>query len=365
MGVSRSLILSFSVACLFGLTAKISIAGPISVAPYVSGYHKDVSPALELLIEQNIAQRKYKETLDLLDADLKKDPKNLALMYKKVEIYTDIEQYNKAIDILNQISKIRPNDPETVKLRTEIDKEKQAEPHNELGFDEDIAYASDLHSYWQYSSLYYYRYTDLGNFGGRVNYAKRYGTTGEQYQLEAYPKLFSGAYAAINLAYANSTQILYPSFQYGVEAYFDVSHGIEFSLGQATKKFVRFSNQKIYTYTGSLGKYMGNYFLWFRPSYFQPKATWYYEVGVRREFDNPHSYLTVKVAAGRLPDIGDLPPFDQMVLVSQQGLNIAGEFPLMKKLFLKLGVGYTHQIFHPSETVRNITDGSVGLDCIF
>lgn len=241
----------------------------------------------------------------------------------------------------------------------------QPDLNNELGFDEDIAYISDLASYWKYSSLHYYRYTKSGIYGARVNYANRYSTNAAQYVLEAYPILFRGAYAAINLGYANSTQISFPSFQYGIEAYFNVKNGIEYSLGQGEKKFTRFSNQKIYTYTASIGKYINNYFIWFRPSYFQPRSTYFFEVGLKREFSDPHAYILFKLATGRLPDIGDFPPFSQMIVINQQSINIDGQIPLKKTLFLKMGLGFAHQVLHPSQTIRNITDASLGIVWIF
>lgn len=326
----------------------------------VNNYNTGISPGLQLLIDQTLRQHKYKQSLDLLDQELQKDPKNITLLYKKAAIYADMEKYKESQAVLDQIIQLHPTDKQAIKLKDIIVDKRKDEPHNEIGFDQDEAYVSDLQSYWQYSSLHYYRLTDKGNFGGRVNYAKRYGTTGIQYQLEAYPKLTSNSFATLTFAYANTTQILYPNLQYQVEGYIDVANGFEFSLGQGGKKYITFSNQNIWNYTGSIGKYFGNNFMWYRPSYSTPKATLFNEIGLIHYFsDDAKKYLSVKVSAGRLPDIGDVPPLDQMIVISQQGINIAGQLPLKKTLFLRLGAGYNRQDF-PTGLIRRITDVSVG-----
>ena len=104
---------------------------------------------------------------------------------------------------------------------------------------------------------------------------------------------------------------------------------------------------------------------WFRLNYFQPRATCFYELGLKRTGCNPNAYFIMTLNTGRIPDFGDLPPFDEIIVISQKGVGLTGQIPLAKTIMLKLSVGYNHQIIHPSETVRNITDGSLGLVWLF
>ena len=87
-------------------------------------------------------------------------------------------------------------------------------PKNEFGYDQDEAYVSDLKAYWSFSSLHYYRFTQAGIFGARVNYANKYAIAGEQYQLEAYPKIFPeslpGSYINLVFGLSNTSQQVYP-----------------------------------------------------------------------------------------------------------------------------------------------------------
>jgi len=231
---------------------------------------------------------------------------------------------------------------------------------NEVGVDGALSYVSDLATYWTYSSLHYYRLTNKGTFGGRINSAHRFGSTAVQYQAEAYPVLYKGAYAALSIAYANSTQTLFASYQYRVEGYFPLPQNYEFSLGQGGQRFPRFGNQNIFLYTGSLGKYIGEYFVWARPFYYTPQSNFMYEVGLRRLFTDPNKYVSIRASSGHLPDIGDLPPLDNMITVSQSAIALGGQLPLKNNFFAKTDVSYAHQVY-PSGLVRNISTLFLGV----
>ena len=225
---------------------------------------------------------------------------------------------------------------------------------NEVGVDGALSYVSDLASYWSYSSLHYYRLTDRGTFGGRINSARRFSTTAVQYQAEAYPVFSNGVYAAFNLAYANTSQTLFASYQYRAEGYFPLPYNYEYSLGQGGQFFPRFSDKRIYLFTGSIGKYIGDYFVWARPYYYTPQSNFLYEVGLRRTFVDPNQFVSVRLNTGHLPDIGDLPPLDNIITVSQTAIAVGGQLPLRNNFFVKADVSYAHQKY-PADLVRNIT----------
>lgn len=233
-------------------------------------------------------------------------------------------------------------------------------PHNEVGFDEAVSYVSDLSAYWAYSSLHYYRLSTKGNFGARVNSATRFDTTAVQYEIDAYPTLSKDAYAALNFAYANQSQILFASYQYRAEGYFTLPQQFELSLGQAGQIYPQFGDKKIFLYTGSFGKNFGNYFLWIRPYYYTPESNQFYEIGIRKTFSDPNNYVTLRINAGHLPDIGDLPPLDNLITLRQEGIALGGQLSLKYGIFLKGGVEYDHQVY-PSNLIRNITTGNLSI----
>lgn len=344
--------------CLLGIGLGSAYAdSALGVQSREVGFYPDNREMQQRLVNHFYAQKKYKQSIEVLNEVLKKDPNNVSLLIKEAGIYADIEQYSKSIAILDRAIRLDPQNSKAIELRNKLLYLKCLEPKNEIGIDIDEAYVSDLTQWWDYASIHYYRFTDGGTFGGRINFSKRFGTTGEQYQLEAYPKIFDIGMVALSYAYANSTQIVFPDMQYTIEPYFYLRGDFEVSLGE---RFLRSQSVGIYDTTASLGKYIGNYFIWMRDYHFTPKASDLLELGLTRYFSDKNSFLTIKGVYGRAPDIADLAPLNQIIVLKMYGLSLSGKMPLTKSLFARAGVGYMHQRF-PSERIRNISDISAGL----
>lgn len=324
---------------------------------------------LENLIDYLIAKRKFFRALDLIDNELECDPCSRYLLYKQAEVYIEKTRFRRAEKILNCIDCIEDQeanedlDAKIKKLRNKIkekyDDEKE-NPKNEAGIFHDLMYISDLKNYWKYSRAYYYRTTPIGKIGGAINHLRRVVTAGTQYQVEAYPKFCDNFYASIALGFASPRQITFPNFQYRAEGFYYLKeYKTTVSLGQGRSSYVMFSNQKIYLYTASIEKYFEKCrsYLNFRSSAFRPHTLFYNELGLKHIFceDNENFYLSVKLGSGTVPDIGDVPPLDQILVVKQTGVNIDMQYPIRQNLFLKIGVGYTHMIY-PTR-LRIIKDG--------
>jgi YaiO family outer membrane protein len=116
----------------------------------------------------------------------------------------------------------------------------------------------------------------------------------------------------------------------------------------------------IYNTTASLGKYFGDYFVWVRDYHYTPKASDLIELGATRYFTEKKSFVTIKGVFGRAPDIADLAPLNQIIVLKTYGLSLNGQIPLTKSIVGKAGVGYMHQRF-PSDRIRNISDINAGL----
>lgn len=237
-------------------------------------------------------------------------------------------------------------------------------PKNEIGLSSDEAYVSDIKHYWTYSSLHYFRYGEYGNVGGRLNFANRLGGSALQYQIEANPKLPGSRffqYLHLSASQANDTQTLFPQYQYTVEPYFNLPVNFETSIGVSALRAV---GVNIYTYTGTLAYYLGNYYFWLRPYHFVPKSSDYFEVAARRYFSDSKSFVTLKLGIGKAPDLLDLAPLNQIVVLQQNLVSLSGQFPVYKNVYLQTGVGYLKQIF-PSGRVREISDINLGAIWLF
>ncbi len=240
-----------------------------------------------------------------------------------------------------------------------------AEPQNEIGLSNDEAYVSDIKHYWTYSSLHYTRFTNnYGNYTARVNFANRLGGAAEQYQIEANPR-WPGSqyfqYLHLSAAQANDNQTLFPQYQYVIEPYFNLPVGFETSLGLTALRAV---SVNIYTYTATLGYYWGNYYFWLRPYHFVPKSSDYFELAARRYFSDSRSFVTLKFGIGKAPDLLDIAPLNQIVVLQQDLASLSGQFPVHKNIYAQTGIGYLKQIY-PSGTVREITDINLGFIWLF
>lgn len=359
MKITKRHILGLGTSFLVSIVALNATAASITSNKVLESnlYNRGISQAQLLLLDQKIQSHKYDESMAIIDEGLKKNPNDVKLLYQKAEIYSELEKYDEAYSVLNQISLLQPNNAKANALRVTVETQIRLKPKNELGFDQDEAYVSDLSSYWSYSSLHYYRFTNTGTYGARVNYAHRYGTTGEQYQLEAYPKLSENISLAVTAALANHTQILFPTNQSSLEGYFALPKNFEASIGP---RYLKSLGVSIYTWTGSIGKYQGDYFVWFRPYHYTPQSTEFYEVGVRRYFSDKNTYIGLRIGAGKMPDIGDVAPLNQIVILNMKSIALGGQVPITKTFFVKGGLGYSKQHF-PSGLVREITDGSLGV----
>ncbi|HEX2548491.1 MAG TPA: YaiO family outer membrane beta-barrel protein [Gammaproteobacteria bacterium] len=357
----------FFIFIILSLSIPFAFAGSPVINPVINigAYRTGINPALETLITTELAHKKYKDTLTLLEEELKKDPNNVTLLYKKASIYADLSKFQNSLATLDEIQRLAPEDKEANDLRKKIVKFIAETPYNEIGIDWDEAYISDLKDFWIYSSVHYYRLNDNIKYGGHIYYANRNGSGEEQFQLEAYPQFTQHITASLTFAVAKTTQILFPAYQYNLEGYFDIANGFGVSVGQSGQRFVQLSNQKIYTYTASLNQYTGKYFFWFRPYYYTPINSALYTIGARKYFSDENNYINFRIGAGKVPDIGDVAPLDQILTVNQKfGAGIDGEVSLTKRLFLKYGVGYV-KLTYPSGLLREITDASLGIVGLF
>lgn len=258
------------------------------------------------------------------------------------------------------------------KEKKEKDEKEEVKSKNDLGFDQDESYLSDLKKYWDYSSLYYYRKTEYGKIGARANRNDRHnGIRATQYQCEAYPILTKRIYLSLAYAWARTSNLIYPNKKYYIEGFYDAPNGVELSFGHMGEKFAAFSGQHIYEYTGSVGRYFGDNFIWFRTAYFKPTKTMFYIAGVRYSFwDDPETYVLLTANAGILPDIGDVPPFDKIIPEKQRGIALGTQLPLgfkklctFDKLYIRAGVGYTRQQY--PKLLRRVTNFALGLHVYF
>jgi len=129
----------------------------------------------------------------------------------------------------------------------------------------------------------------------RVSRANRFGKHGNQAELDWYPRLASGTYAFLNAGYSPDAE-LYPRQRMGVELFQALPKALEISGGYRRLGFA----DAIDLFTGSLGKYHGNW--WFNGRFYvkpdDSGASATVLVSTRRYFGKYGDYVGIQAGRG-------------------------------------------------------------------
>lgn len=146
------------------------------------------------------------------------------------------------------------------------------------------------------------RYTPMGSIAIEELSLKRFGTTDSALAIDAYPRLWEGAYANVRYQYATSPD-LYPGKSWRAELYQNVGGGWELA---ASHDYLGFSS-KVKIEGVAVGKYWGNFYARWRHQRVTSDGSagqgdrfmirYYYEG------DADH-YLEANVSRGRSDDFG-------------------------------------------------------------
>lgn len=144
---------------------------------------------------------------------------------------------------------------------------------------------------FQNAAVEYAQRLPIGTVVLGVNGARRYGTNGSQFELQAYPHLGRHSYVFLDVAASSSKEVFVP-LRLAAEPYYNFSNGWEMSAGA---QYLQTTGSDIYTYTGTLAKYFGNYWISARPSYTPAPDNDSYAWGVtaRRYFSDRYDYLSL------------------------------------------------------------------------
>ncbi len=179
---------------------------------------------------------------------------------------------------------------------------------------------------------------DLGSAILRVNHATRFGETGDQVEVDAYPHLAEGTYAYLNAGYSGDA--IFPRTRSGAELYHNFPRGIEASLGL---RHLQFPGSGVTIYTGSLGKYWGSYLVTLRLNTTPGSAgnSNSGSLAVRRYFAEAEDYLTVTAGTGVSPDQPSA-TLERLNLRSRT-LGFSGQMRAGRRFLLLASLAYERQ----------------------
>lgn len=137
-----------------------------------------------------------------------------------------------------------------------------------------------------------------GTLLGRATGARRFGQTGGQLEIEAYPRLTPRTYGYLEAGWSPSG--IFPRYRLGAELFAMPARAVEVSVGA---RRLAFESRDVTILTGSVGAYSGNYYVVARPfvSSRDDGTSISGTLGVRRYFRDADDYVTVRVGGGRSP----------------------------------------------------------------
>ena len=167
------------------------------------------------------------------------------------------------------------------------------------------------------------------------------------------------AYFYLNAGWSKAS--IFPAHSYGAELYHNFDHGIETSAGL---RLLQFSTSDVTIYTGSLGKYWGDY-LFTRRVYDTPSSIGTSVSGslaVRKYFGDGDTYASFSLGSGISPD--QPAPDAELLKLRSRKASLTAQGWIQRRLILSGGLAYQKQDLGPGLD-RAQTTLSLGLEWRF
>lgn len=166
-----------------------------------------------------------------------------------------------------------------------------------IGLSYDL-YDDDLED-WQRMFLEYSRITNSGPVLLRLNIGHRFDITDYQFEIDYWPKFSENWYGYFNSGISEGD--LFPEIRVGAEIFRGLPRGFEASLGL---RYLKFSDDDVTIFTGSVGKYIGNWLFIGRP-YLTPQnsdLSVSFSFTARRYLGSPLAFSELLAGIGFSPD---------------------------------------------------------------
>lgn len=186
-------------------------------------------------------------------------PADSDLLLKKARILNDLKLTTEAYTVVAGLLQAEPANADARALADQLkwasSKNMLTVSYNYLYFDDN--YNDALHKNpWSLASIAYGRSTRMGSVTGRLNYANRFGKTGWQGELDAYPHWSKTFYSYLNIGVSGSEPV-FPRFRAGFSLYANLPKSFE---AEAGFRYLQFTDDT-WIYTVSVSKYVNS--LWF------------------------------------------------------------------------------------------------------
>lgn len=208
---------------------------------------------------------------------------------------------------------------------------------------------------WRLASVALSRPSSAGTFIVRVNYANRFALDGVQVEADAYPRVNEKVYLYLNAGYSNAA--VFPEWRGGGEVFTSLPGTWEASAGFRQLRFV---GESVTLLTGTVGKYLGNYWLSLRPYLRSGDGLLSASAGLtaRRYFADGDHWVGASASYGNSPTDHITP--DAVGRAHALSLSVNGSTGLSPRLLATWLLGHDAEELTPGNT-RTSTTVTAGL----
>ncbi|WP_419213456.1 YaiO family outer membrane beta-barrel protein [Maribacter sp. X9] len=238
-----------------------------------------------------------KKALEIVNTGLEVHKGSESLGILKAKILKDLQRYEEARTVLDNLLKANPKLTEARGLIGSIN---SSSAKNAMGIGYEYVYFDKrFDDPWHLSNIDYTRQTKLGSFATRINYANRFRTDGMQLEVDAYPRISDLFYSYLSAGISDNGGI-FSKYRAGFSLYANLPYAFEADAGF---RFLAF-NQNTWIYTLGIGKYYSSFWFNFR-TYLTPSnssVSQSYSLTTRYYLGGADDFISFKIGTGLSPD---------------------------------------------------------------
>jgi len=321
--------------------------------------------AVDALVDVELMDDNYLQAIKFADIGLTYHSNDGAFLFKKAKALDYSGKSHEASILLTQLIETEPSNKGASDLLLKIRNDKLV---NKVTLNYWIYTFNDVDP-WNFGSVAIGRKTKtFGTLTLRYNFARRFANDGHQIEIDAYPAIAKGIYMYLNTGISNKKN--FPFSRFSMEPYFKLPASFEFSVGFRYMNFddnriAAFDSNKVMIYTGTIGKYYGDYWFSLRPYLTPGKDGWSKSVNltVRRYFADTDSYLSFIVGTGFSPDEQQY-AFAPGYYLKSNKITLEYQQKFASRFFLNCGTGFAREEIRVG-TKRNRFSFDLGVSYLF
>lgn len=281
---------------------------------------------------QNIDKARH-----LVNQAIEYHPEDEELLLKKASLLYTMEEYKSSEKVYK---KVLEQSPGNIKARDGLQSAQLKQMKYAVTVSYRYDYFKEAFDPWKFTELGLTRHTPYGPVIGRIKYVQRFGSSGTQFNIEAYPSITDGLYAYISGGYSESS--IHPKYRFDLSIHKSLPASIEMEAGI---RYLDFVSSQADFYTASLTKYQGRYLFTLRTYYVPSTQNNSKSLSgiIRRYFGNANTYLSF---TGGFGSANTQIEFSQDIQTQNSwSLGIEGQYPLSDRFLVRGDVGYESSEF--------------------